>query len=161
PFVREVAAEYARAAALRPPKQASRPAPVQSTHFLDALARQGFHHPYYLPFFRSLAGAPGIARGGISTTPTISVRNVPIALTGAPVAGGGATGLPNFHYVDRSFVLDGVQQGRAYYFYGNDAARLERLTRDAGMRTLLERLPWLSSFACGAQYDDGAQFTVD
>jgi len=161
PFIASIAAEQASTARLRPPTQASRPAPAQSTHFLEHLGRRGYHHPYYLPFFRSLREGKGIARVGVSTTPTISVRNIPIALTGAPVAGPGGTGLPNFHFVDRAFVFDGVQQGRAYYFYGNDAALLDRLTHAAGMRTLVERLPWLSSFSCAVQYDDGAQYTVD
>lgn len=161
PFLRVIAGEHANAESLRPAAQASRPAPAQQTEFLQYLAVRGFHHADYLPYFRRLRGARGIARVGISTTPTISVRNVPIALTGAPVAGAGGTGLPNFHYVDRGFRLDGVQQGRAYYFYGNDAALLEDLTRRAGMRTLVERLPWLASFNCASQYDAGAHFTVD
>jgi hypothetical protein len=161
PFLRAIAAEHAGADAARPRAQPSRPAPAQQTRFLEHLTRHGLHHPDYLPYFRRLRGERGIARVGISTTPTISVRNVPIALTGAPVAGPVGTGLPNFHYVDRGFRRDGVQQGRAYYFYGNDAALLEELTRRAGMRTLVERLPWLSSFNCAAQYDAGAHFTVD
>lgn len=161
PFVRAIAAEQAGAEKVRPPTQPSRPGPPQSTLFLEYLAEHGYHDPSYLPFFRRLRGESGIARVGVSTTPTISVRNVPIALTGAPVAGEGATGLPNFHYVDRAFTLAGVEQGRAYYFYGNDAALLDSLTRASGMRTIVERLPWLSSFNCGSQYDAGAHFTVD
>lgn len=161
PFVQAIAAEQARADKVRPPTQASRPGPAQSTLFLDHLARHGYHDANYLPFFRRLRGENGIARVGVSTTPTISVRNVPIALTGAPVAGKGSTGLPNFHYVERDFSLDGVEQGRAYYFYGNDAVLLDSLTHQSGMRTIVERLPWLSSFNCGSQYDDGAHFTVD
>lgn len=161
PFLVAIAAQQERGPALAPPTQASRPAPPQATDFLRHLARRGFHHPDYLPFFRRLREQPGLVRVGISTTPTISVRNVPIALTGAPVAGPGGTGLPNFHFVDRRFERDGVRQGRAYYFYGNDAVLLDRLTHAAGMRTLVERLPWLSSFNCAAQYDQEAQFTVD
>jgi hypothetical protein len=98
---------------------------------------------------------------GVSTTPTISVRNIPIALTGAPVAGQGATGLPNFHFVDRDFTLDGEQRGRAYYFYGSDAVELTSLTERAGMRTLFDRLPALSSLSCTAQYDERAHFGID
>ena len=103
----------------------------------------GYREPRYLRFFRDLydgseaegAGlAPwAVARSGISTTPTISVRNLPVVFTGAPVAGPGSTGIPNFHFVDRSFSADGVQQGRAYYFYGNDALELSfSLTASCG-----------------------------
>ncbi|MCZ6643168.1 MAG: hypothetical protein O7F71_16455, partial [Gammaproteobacteria bacterium] len=131
----------------------------QQTRFLDYFAVNGFTHPDYLPFFRDLYTDSGdadvlrpwgIAVSGISTTPTISVRNLPIVKTGAPVAGDGATGIPNFHFVDRDYERDGVQQGRAYYFYGNDALQLTALTERAGMRSLFERLPERSSYNCSA-----------
>ncbi len=159
PFVREISREQQAASATRPATVASLPAPPQTVRFLERLARTGFQHPAYLPYFRHLYTAEprGIARAGIATTPTISVRNLPIAKTGAPVAGPGGTGIPNFHFVDRHY----ANQGRAYYFYGNDAVLLDALTQASGMRTLFERLPRLSSFSCTAQYDAAAHYTVD
>jgi hypothetical protein len=163
PFVRAISREQRGASATRPATVPSLPAPPQSVRFLERLARTGFQHPAYLPYFRRLYGAEsrGIARAGIATTPTISVRNLPIAKTGAPVAGPGGTGIPNFHFVDRHYANQGSAQGRAYYFYGNDAVLLESLTRASGMRTLFERLVRLSSFSCAAQYDAAAHYTVD
>ena len=163
PFVREISREQQGASATRPATVPSLPAPPQTVRFLERLARTGFQHPAYLPYFRHLytAESRGIARAGIATTPTISVRNLPIAKTGAPVAGPGGTGIPNFHFVERHYAKQGGVQGRAYYFYGNDAVLLDALTQASGMRTLFERLPLLSSFSCTAQYDAAAHYTVD
>jgi hypothetical protein len=163
PFVREILREQQAASATRPERVPSAQAPAQAVRFLERLARKGFQHPAYLPYFRHLytEQARGIARAGIATTPTISVRNLPIAKTGAPVAGLGSTGIPNFHFVERHYQTRGAVQGRAYYFYGNDAVLLEALARDSGMRTLFERFPRLSSFSCTAQYDAAAHYTVD
>lgn len=145
---------------------------AQQVQFLEAFAARGFDDPRYLPFFRDLyrrsgeqdALVPqGIARVGVSTTPTISVRNLPIIKTGAPVAAesGGATGIPNFHFVDRDFVHNGVQQGRAYYFFGNDALMLTELAQASGMQSLFQRLPDRGAYSCTAQYDEAAQAGVD
>jgi hypothetical protein len=162
-FVREISREQQGASVARPASVPSLPAPPQSVRFLERLARAGFRHPAYLPYFRRLYSeeSHGIARAGIATTPTISVRNLPIAKTGAPVAGPGGTGIPNFHFVERQYAKQGRVQGRAYYFYGNDAVLLDALTRASGMRTLFDRLPRLSSFSCTAQYDAAAHYTVD
>ena len=147
-----------------------RPAPGQQTRFLEALADNGWSDPRYLPFFRDLyehSGPDdpltpvGVARVGVSTTPTISVRNLPIAWTGAPVAGPGSTGVPNFHFVDRTYVKNGELVGRPYYFFGNDALQLGRLTRESGMRSLFDRLRTYSSMSCAAQYDDAAHYSID
>ena len=168
PFMQSIATEQQRGMAQLAPQDADKLA--QQSTFLEHFAKHGFQHNAYLPFFTDLynyAGTQdqfhpkGIARGGISTTPTISVRNLPIIKTGAPVAGSGGTGVPNFHFVDRQFELNGVQQGRAYYFFGNDALQLTSLTRSAGMRTLYERLPNLSSYNCAAQYDEFANAGID
>ncbi len=163
PFVRAARAEQDAGPSLRPATQRSEPAPPQQTRFLEALSERGFRHPRYLAFFRRLyeQESATIARGGIASTPTISVRNLPIAKTGAAVAGPGGTGIPNFHFVDRGYVRGGVQQGRPYYFFGNDAVLLPSLAREAGMRTLHERLPEHTSMSCMAQYDDAAQFVID
>jgi hypothetical protein len=70
PFVREIAREQQGASATRPRSVPSLPAPPQSVRFLERLARTGFQHPAYLPYFRHLytAAPHGIARTGIATT---------------------------------------------------------------------------------------------
>jgi hypothetical protein len=158
PFLRQLVAARERARASPPASPRRRSPPATRNDFLAQLAREGFRHPHYLPFFRGLFAfeRAHLARVGISTSPTISVRNLPVAKTGAPVAGPGGTGIPNFHFVDR-----GEQSGRAWYFYGNDAVQLGALTRAAGMRSLFERLPHLSSMSCAAQYDEAAHYSVD
>lgn len=150
---------YAAASALgspaRPAPSAVRAPDVHQAFLADFATRGG--HP--LPFFERLLSTvqPGIALQGISTTPTISVRNLPIAKTGAPVAGEGSTGIPNFHFVDRS-MGDG---GRAWYFYGNDALKLPELARASGMRSMFQRLEQLETMSCGSQYDERAGFSFD
>lgn len=157
-FLREVRREQDEGTRASPMPTGAKRAPAQQTEFLRGVAETGFSDPRYLSFFRGLFEDPaGIARVGVATTPTISVRNLPIAKTGAPVAGDGATLIPNFHFVDRA----AGPGGRAYYFYGNDALQLVPLARGAGMRTLFDRLPLASSFSCGAQYDAGAHYRVD
>ncbi|MAE95598.1 MAG: nucleotide pyrophosphatase [Deltaproteobacteria bacterium] len=162
-FIRRIVSEQDAAGGPRPSGRSWRAAPEQRVRFLEALGRRGFQHPHYLPFFRRMLAAPGTRwlPVGVSTTPTISVRNIPIALSGAPVAGEGATGLPNFHFVDRSFRKDGEPRGRAYYFFGSDAVELVSMADQAGMRSLFERLPQQSSLSCTAQYDERAQFGID
>jgi hypothetical protein len=163
PFVRAIVAEQAEAGGVAPRARSLRSSPPQQTEFLAALAAEDFRHERYLPFFRRLRADADTrwVRIGVSTTPTISVRNIPIALTGAPVAGRNATGLPNFHFVERSFAHEGETRGRAYYFYGSDAVDLGSLAEEAGMQTLFERLTHLGSLSCTAQYDEAAHFGVD
>jgi hypothetical protein len=69
--------------------------------------------------------------------------------------------VPNFHFVDRTYVKNGALVGRPYYFYGNDALQLGRLTREAGMRSLFDRLRTYSSMGCAVQYDDVAHYSID
>jgi len=157
-FLAQVLEEHRDPASFAPSSQSSTPAPDQQIDFLRSIAAGGFAHRDYLPFFRQrYADAGGIAEVGIATTPTISVRNLPIAKTGAPVAGAGSISIPNFHFVDRAV----REEGRAYYFYGNDALQLERLANESGMKTLYDRLPEISSFSCAAQYDVGAHYRFD
>lgn len=170
-FLQRIAAEQkvgdTHRTAVQPP--AARP-PLQQTEFLMHVAAHGYSHPAYLPFFRDLfedQGSAdlrrpiGVAVGGVATTPTISVRNIPIALTGATVAGDNGTGLPNFHFVDRS----AAGKERPYYFFGNDALRLDELAHAAGMRTLPWRLQQsrgdLSSMSCAAPYEAGSLYAID
>ncbi len=164
PFLTRVVEEERTELAARPTLRSTTAAPAMATGFLHHAAENGTRgsgNGSLLPFFAALYRSPGIARHGISTTPTISVRNLPIAKTGAPVAGPGATGIPNFHFVDRDYVLDGVTQGRPWYFYGNDALQLTALTKAAGMRTLFERFDRLVTMSCGGQYDEAARYSFD
>ena len=163
PFLREVVAERVRGPQSPPASPRRTTPPATQNRFLAHIARSGFAHPDYLPTFRKLFASDDahLADVGISTTPTISVRNLPIAKTGAPVAGPGGTGIPNFHFVDREFFRNGERTGRPYYFFGNDAVLLDDLTEEEGMRTLYDRLPRLASFSCAAQYDAAAHYALD
>lgn len=156
PFIQSTLAFHHDAESLRPSGTQFKPAPPQQTEFLEEFGKNGFKNANYLSFFRQLyeSNSNGIAQFGVATTPTISVRSLPIAKTGAPVAGAGATGIPNFHFVDRP-------TDRAYYFFGNDALLLDPLTRQAGMRTLFERLNGFSGMNCNAQYDRGSLYSLD
>lgn len=128
----------------------------QQVRFMEVLAEQPYHDPYYLPFFKQLYQnyRSSIAQVGISSTPTISVRNLPIIKTGAKVSGAGGTGIPNFHFVDR-------HQDRAYYFFGNDALQLDRLVNERGVRTMFDRLDYFKTLNCNGQYDWNAHVTYD
>lgn len=129
-------------------EKTERPENQPSHEFLNLIGEVPFDNELYLPFFRKLfmQYPQTIAENGISTTPTISVRNLPLAFTGASVAGKSSTGLPNFHFIDRD-------KDRAYYFYGNDALLLDDLTRESGMKTMFERLKMYNTMNCNAQYD--------
>jgi hypothetical protein len=159
PFLVQAAADEAIDAARKPRATSTRAAPLFSTAALHWAAAHGAPQP--MPALAAAVASPGYVEHGLSTTPTISVRNLPIAKTGAAVAGPGGTGIPNFHFVDRTYVHDGVQQGRPWYFYGNDALRLTALTQEAGMRTMFERLDRLETMSCGAQYDEAAAWSFD
>ncbi len=110
----------------------------------------------YIPFIKELYRDYGksISTGGISTTPTISVRNLPLIWTGANVSGNGGTGIPNFHFVDR-------KKDRAYYFFGNDALQLDLLVEENGVKTMFDRLNHLKTMNCNAQYDWNAHISYD
>lgn len=158
-YLKAVLAADEAARRARPRARSTMPGPAIETPYLEVAASTGARPP--LPTLSGIVRSPGFARHGISTTPTISVRNLPIAKTGAPVAGAGGTGIPNFHFVDRSFVLDGVQQGRPLYFYGNDALQLTDLAAAAGMQSMFQRLDLLGTMSCGAQYDEAAGYSLD
>ncbi|BBM82702.1 alkaline phosphatase family protein [Candidatus Uabimicrobium amorphum] len=126
----------------------------QNFKFLYHIAKKDFSEPRYLPFFRSLYKEKTISLQGLATTPTISVRNLPMVKTGAEVAGKKATGMPNFHFVDRKI-------DRGYYFYGNDALLLEKITSDNGLQTMFQRLSSLNNINYYAQYDWWTQTSYD
>lgn len=156
PFIRHAYQRHLAAESMRSPLTTGRPDHKQQTRFLQTLAQQTYRDPHYLPFFKRLYHSPhsAMAEVGISSTPTISVRNLPLIKTGAKVSGPGGTGIPNFHFVDR-------QQDRAYYFYGNDALQLDRLAGERGMQTMFDRLDYLKTLNCNAQYDWNAHVTYD
>ncbi|MFA0550731.1 alkaline phosphatase family protein [Vibrio lentus] len=128
----------------------------QQVRFMEVLSEQTYRDPNYLPFFKKLyqEHRDNISRVGISSTPTISVRNLPIIKTGAKVSGQGGTGIPNFHFVDREI-------DRAYYFFGNDALQLDVLMADNKVQTMFDRLDYLKTLNCNAQYDWNAHTTYD
>lgn len=134
----------------------AKPEHEQQVRFMHLLSEQPYHDPHYLPFFKQLYQnyRSSIVQVGISSTPTISVRNLPIIKTGAKVSGLGGTGIPNFHFVDR-------KEDRAYYFFGNDALQLDRLVNERGVKTMFDRLDYLKTLNCNAQYDWNAHVTYD
>ncbi|MBY7831859.1 alkaline phosphatase family protein [Vibrio fluvialis] len=156
PFIGEVYRRQVNAESVRSPLTHEQPEHQQQVRFMQNLAEQPYHDPYYLPFFKRLYGSEhsNIVQVGISSTPTISVRNLPLIKTGAKVSGDGGTGIPNFHFVDR-------QEDRAYYFYGNDALQLDKLVGERHVKTMFDRLDYLKTLNCNAQYDWNAHVTYD
>lgn len=147
----------ATGSAFKKPDVAFTAAAPSHLKFLEQLhTKERAEDANYLPFFKNLYNnSPNsIAVSGVSTTPTISVRNLPVVKTGAAPSGPGSTGIPNFHFVDRN-------KDRAFYFYGNDALLLESLSVESGMKTMFERLSGVSSLNCNAQYDRGAKKTLN
>ncbi|MBW3695119.1 nucleotide pyrophosphatase [Vibrio sp. T187] len=157
PFI-PLANQHHKQRAQHKPKweQVIEPEHEQQVQFMEMLAEQTYNDPYYLPFLKRLYGEhkASISRVGISSTPTISVRNLPIIKTGAKVSGEGGTGIPNFHFVDRDI-------DRAYYFFGNDALQLDVLMADNQVQTMFDRLDYLKTLNCNAQYDWNAHTTYD
>ncbi|MCB0364906.1 MAG: alkaline phosphatase family protein [Bdellovibrionaceae bacterium] len=156
-FLNVVARDFEQTDQLKPKRE--KVDPPQHPHtlsFLQHFLSADYQDPLYLPFFKGIYAGNGrtIAEMGVSTTPTISVRNLPIVKTGAQVAGSGGTGIPNFHFVDR-------KKDRAYYFFGNDALLLDELTAEKGMRSMFERLAKTTSMNCFAQYDWFSQASYD
>ncbi len=156
PFIQSIVQLHQEADAHKPKLVNSSPTPAQKIDFLNYFSRAGHEDPTYLSYFKDLYRNhnEGIARFGISSTPTISVRNLPIAKTGAPTAGPGGSTIPNFHFVDRSI-------DRAYYFWGNDALQLEPIGKKNGMRSMFERLHNLNTINCNGTYDMGAKRSFD
>jgi hypothetical protein len=157
-FIRQVWEEHQKRMELKPKTIETKMTADQQLDFLDFLKglKRPYSNPYYLPYFKKMyqQHEKTIAIQGVSTTPTISVRNVPMATTGAPVAGEGGTKLPNFHYVDR-------EQDRAFYFFGNDALRINEINDDLGMKTIAQRLPWMNTLNCHAQWGYGTDMTFE
>jgi hypothetical protein len=141
------------------------PAPLGAA--IQTLADDAPVRPEYLSNFKRhffADGAPSVvAHVGSVDTPSISVRNLPVAFSGHAVAGPQGTGIPNFSYLDRS-------TDRGWYFWGSDVVHLERIfgnredeipngihrEGDAGARTLHERMPARSTMSVAAVIDSGA-----
>lgn len=158
-FLNSIKQEFTKANLYKPKSEPTEPPNHgHSTQFLQYLIANKTTPNSYLPFFKYLFGnySQNISTGGISTTPTISVRNLPIIFTGAEVAGKNSTGIPNFHFVDRK-----DPNYRSYYFYGNDALMLESLSMKSGMITMFERFRKLSTLNCNAQYEWHSHFSYD
>ncbi|AUI88546.1 nucleotide pyrophosphatase [Vibrio azureus] len=156
PFLDQVNQRHEHFTHLYPPKSSTTPEQQQSVDFLKTLVSQNYDDPLYLPFFKQLYQdyKPSITRVGISSTPTISVRNLPIVKTGAKVSGHKGTGVPNFHFIDRN-------TDRAYYFFGNDALQLDKLLQENQVETMFDRLVHLKTLNCNAQYDWNAHTSYD
>lgn len=156
PFIQHVYRQYQARQGMEPNIRAIEPEHQQDMRFAEVLSEQVYRDPHYLPFFKRLYAdhRDSIARVGISSTPTISVRNLPIIKTGAKVSGEHGTGIPNFHFVDR-------HEDRAYYFFGNDALQLDRIMQKNQVQTMFDRLNYLKTLNCNAQYDWNAHTSYD
>lgn len=157
PFISKVYQDHRQRRVTKPDlERVSEPDHEQQVRFMEILSEQVYRDPNYLPFFKRLYQdyESTISRVGVSSTPTISVRNLPIIKTGAKVSGEMGTRIPNFHFVDR-------QQDRAYYFFGNDALQLDRLMADNKVKTMFDRLEYLTTLNCNGQYDWNAHTTYD
>lgn len=157
PFIRQAYQAHQQRSDRKPNQNATvEPEHQQQVRFMQILAEQTYKDPHYLPFFKRLYAEhrDSIVKVGVSSTPTISVRNLPIIKTGAKVSGVQGTGIPNFHFVDR-------EKDRTYYFFGNDALQLDRLMADNQVQTMFDRLDYLKTLNCNAQYDWNAHTTYD
>lgn len=123
--------------------------------------------PDYLENFKKYFFSPEapVVTVNVATvdTPSISVRNLPIVMSGHPVAGPFGTGVPNFSYLDR-------RSGRGWYFWGSDVLHMRRIIRNRedeiqhgqkrpegpGARTLFERLWRYNTVSGMATMDTGA-----
>lgn len=157
PFIKQIYKDHLNAKNFKPKNISTiTPKHKPSLKFLKHRQLFSFDHEEYLPFFKKLYKhyPNSLAQQGISSTPTISVRNLPLIETGAGVAGKGSTGVPNFHFYDR-------KKQRAYYFFGNDALLLNDLTKESGMKNMFSRLLKNSTFNCNAVYDELAKQTYN
>lgn len=111
----------------------------------------------FLPWFKWLyRNRPkGISPVGVSTTPTISVRNLPVAMMGEKPE---KIGLPNFHYVERKNPK--YPDGRAYYFFGTDGLYLGEIASKNGAKTLFERLWGSNTMNCFGMWDKAANYSL-
>lgn len=157
PFLKSTLAALEKSKSFKPSKTSTEPPNhAHNFEFLKFITDKGYQDDLYLPYFRSIYSRYGntIANSGISTTPTISIRNLPMIYSGADVAGPGGTGIPNFHFVDRP-------TDRAYYFYGNDAILIDELVAQRGMQSMFERLQNMPTMNCNAMFDWHSDASLD
>lgn len=128
---------------------------VDFLKYLEA-NKLNFENPNYLPFFKNLFrnNAEGIVKQGLSTTPTLSGRNIPVAQSGAPVYGKISTGLPNFNFLDRESEF-------GYYWLGNQAFSISRYIKAHGAKSLFERMPQFYGLNCSSVYMEGMNLKID
>lgn len=158
PFIQNVVDEHKNQERYKPKNIPYHLGTNSELNFLEAVATGEVktQEINYLPFFKSLYKnhQNGIVKNGISTSPTVSVRNLPIIQTGGVVIGkNGGTGIPTFHYLER-------EQEQAYYFWGNDALMLDDITKNAGMKNLFQRMPDKFHLNCAATYETGANWSI-
>jgi hypothetical protein len=159
PFIQGVSYNHKNQEMFKPKNIPTYEAGAQQMDFIHSVAegKTNIKDSRYLPFFKDLYKnhEKGVVESGISTTPTISVRNLPIIQTGMAVdSKEGGTGLPNFHYLDR-------KKEQAFYFWGNDAIMLDDLTAKSGMKTLFQRMPDKLTLNCMATYEMGANWSIN
>jgi hypothetical protein len=158
-FLKTIQSEHKNYKKFKPKDVASKKLDkVQQVDFLNYLVsrKAPLKSKNYLPFFKDLykKSNNSIAKNGLSTTPTISARNLPIAFTGAPVTGEHSTGITNFNFLDR-------ENNRSYYFWGNDALQFDAIAEKNGQLTNFLRLPHLNSLNCSGSYFEGADWSFD
>lgn len=131
---------------------------ARNLQFLEHISKSNFsfEEEAYLPFFKDLYrnNNQGIVNQGLSTSPTLSGRNIPVTGSGAPVYGEGSTGIPNFNFLDR-------EDEHAYYWLGNQAFQISRYSKKYGMKSVFERLPHLYGINCSSVYLEGMNLKVD
>lgn len=164
-FIKQINSDHLNQNSFKPLGEETTPIKNTLNRFLPLLAKNQYSGSSYLPFFKKTFNEYHATwtEQGVSTTPTISVRNLPIAMTGVDVVGKESTSLPNFHYIDRLGVDRDDKKQRAYYFFGNDALLLSDITQRHGMKTMFERLAkeGMLGLACNTNYDKGAFKSYD
>jgi hypothetical protein len=164
-YVRELVELHQRGSEFAEPPESELP-PGLGRDIVDLVTEVPVR-PGYLETFKKYFYSPDaqavVVNVATVDTPSISVRNLPIILSGHRVAGPYGTGIPNFSYLDRL-------TGRGWYFWGSDVLYMRQIfsnqehliplgtrrPRDAGARTLFERLWRYNTLSCMATLDTGA-----
>src|SRR3989338_3337642 len=108
------------------------------------------------PTLKAISNESVWVQKSVSSTPTISTRNIAILETGVMVSDPefkkgvkNSTGIPNFTYVDR-------KKQEWMYFWGRDGIRLRELVKEACAKTLFEQLEPYHTVSFMAQFDTAA-----
>lgn len=118
----------------------------------DENFRRAFQAPD-LPHLRKHFFEEGrVVDTSVSSTPTISTRNIAILSSGLAPGdageGNGHSNIPNFTYLDRA-------TGEWFYFWGTDGFSLNSIFKQVG-RTVFQVLDSRETFAFGAIFSEGA-----